>query len=167
MYRSGDTARVLPTGDIEYVGRVDAQVKIRGYRIEPAEITAALTGHPNVHEAVVAVRETGSGGRMLVGYIVPTVSGGPSNTALREFLGRTLPDYMVPSTFVRLDALPLTPNGKVDRKALPDPEPGAVSAFQPCSSSAWKPRASPTGRTAAIIRATLHFRRNRPASPRE
>ncbi|MGO4631513.1 amino acid adenylation domain-containing protein [Streptomyces sp. 2RAF24] len=117
MYRTGDLARYRPDGVLEFEGRVDAQLKVRGFRIEPAEVEAALTGHPDVAHATV----TGDGER-LVGYLVPAHV---DVAAVRAHVARTLPDYMVPSLFVTLDRLPLTGNGKVDRKALPAPDPGA------------------------------------------
>ncbi|HEV2145780.1 MAG TPA: amino acid adenylation domain-containing protein [Longimicrobiaceae bacterium] len=119
MYRTGDRARWLTTGELEYLGRVDAQVKVRGFRIEPGEVEAVLRAHSAVSEAVVASRDEG----WLVAWLVP-VEGAevPEAGALRGWLRERLPDYMVPSAFVRLEALPRTPSGKVDRRALPDPE---------------------------------------------
>ncbi|MFD9423546.1 non-ribosomal peptide synthetase [Streptomyces sp. NPDC060054] len=117
MYRTGDLARYRPDGVLEFDGRADAQLKVRGFRIEPAEVEAALTGHPDVAHATV----TGDGER-LIGYLVPP---DVDVAAVREHAARTLPDYMVPSVFVTLDRLPLTGNGKVDRKALPAPGPSA------------------------------------------
>jgi amino acid adenylation domain-containing protein/thioester reductase-like protein len=127
MYRTGDRARVLTGGDIEYLGRADEQVKIRGYRIEPAEITAALTRHPDVSEAVVTVRDTAAGGRALVGYVVPVAPGAVDTDDVRIFLDDELPAYMIPSALVVLDELPLTSNGKTDLVALPDPDRHARS----------------------------------------
>src|SRR6185312_7945296 len=122
LYRSGDLGKHRPDGDIEYLGRIDHQVKIRGFRIEPGEIVAALMQHPRVREAVVVARSEASGAKRLVAYIVPGKGGAPSAIELRPFLSVRLPEHMVPTAFVFLDALPLTPNGKVDRRALPDPE---------------------------------------------
>ncbi|WP_437926826.1 amino acid adenylation domain-containing protein [Sorangium sp. So ce291] len=122
MYRTGDLARRLDDGALAFVGRRDHQVKIRGFRIELGEIEARLAEHPEVHEAVVAVREERPGGKRLVAYVVGVAGEPPAPERLRAFLRETLPDYMVPPVFVALAALPLTPNGKVDRKALPAPE---------------------------------------------
>ena len=121
LYRTGDLARYLPDGNIEFLGRRDHQVKIRGFRIELGEIEAALNQHAAVQEAVVVVREDQPGNRRLVAYLVPNAV--PFEVSdLRRFLHDKLPEYMLPSAFVVLDALPLTPNGKVDRRALPAPE---------------------------------------------
>ncbi|HEV2843686.1 MAG TPA: amino acid adenylation domain-containing protein, partial [Thermoanaerobaculia bacterium] len=113
LYRSGDLARRLSGGDLEYLGRIDHQVKIRGFRIELGEIEAALARHPAVREAVALVRED-----RLVAWVVPAEGAAPKLPDLRAFAGASLPDYMLPSALVVLDKLPLTPNGKVDRKAL-------------------------------------------------
>ncbi|AUX43561.1 uncharacterized protein SOCE26_050110 [Sorangium cellulosum] len=121
LYRTGDLGRFLPDGNIEFLGRLDHQVKIRGYRVELGEIEAALRNHPAVRDAAVAAREDAPGDRRLVAYVVRADSA-CSAGALRGHLRATLPDYMLPSAFVWLEALPLTPNGKVDRKALPEPE---------------------------------------------
>ncbi|HEX7184605.1 MAG TPA: amino acid adenylation domain-containing protein [Thermoanaerobaculia bacterium] len=120
LYRSGDLARRLPDGELEYLGRIDHQVKIRGFRIELGEIEAALSAHPGVREAVVVAREDGPAGKRLVAYVVPEGSALPAE--LRSWLRERLPDYMTPSSLVALESLPLTPSGKVDRGALPAPE---------------------------------------------
>ena len=123
LYKTGDLARYLPDGDIEYLGRIDNQVKIRGFRIELGEIEAVLLSHPQVREAVVLVNESDRPeDRALVAYIVlndPTCA----TQSLREFVKRQLPDYMIPAYWLILDNLPLTSNGKIDRRALPLPNP--------------------------------------------
>ncbi|AOX04306.1 hypothetical protein BJP34_14360 [Moorena producens PAL-8-15-08-1] len=121
LYKTGDLARYLGDGNIEFLGRIDQQVKIRGYRIETGEIEAVLNSYPTVKETVVVAREDNPGEKRLVAYIV-SEDNSLSTSDLRHFLQQKLPDYMVPSAFVILEALPLTPNGKVDRKALPAPE---------------------------------------------
>ncbi|MEV4314210.1 non-ribosomal peptide synthase/polyketide synthase [Actinocrispum sp. NPDC049592] len=115
MYRTGDLVRWRTTGELEFLGRADEQVKIRGYRIELGEVEAALRAHPEI-EAAVAVVRTDEGHKRLVAYVVPEV---PAD--VREFLGRSLPEYLVPAAFAGLTALPVSPNGKVDRRALPEP----------------------------------------------
>ncbi|BAZ08944.1 non-ribosomal peptide synthase [Calothrix sp. NIES-4071] len=118
LYKTGDLARYLKDGNIEFLGRVDNQVKIRGFRIELGEIEAVLSQHPAVLETVVVAREDIPDRKYLVAYIVPSNSGAISRRDLRGFLFEKLPDYMIPRVFLMLDALPLTPNGKVDRRAL-------------------------------------------------
>jgi amino acid adenylation domain-containing protein len=120
LYRTGDLARHRPDGSLEFVGRRDHQVKIRGFRIELGEIEARLAQHPEVDRCVVVVAESQPGHKQLVAYVATTAT--VNADRLRLFLRRTLPEYMVPATFLFLHSLPLTPNGKIDRKALPTPD---------------------------------------------
>lgn len=143
-YRTGDVVRRLDSGAVEFLGRLDDQVKIAGFRVEPAEVRAALAGHPAVRQAVVHVREDRPGQRQLVGYVTAadsTVDG----AELRRFVARRLPDHMVPAAVLVLDELPLTPNGKLDRAALPAPRraggaPDAVPAgdLEGTVTAAWR-----------------------------
>ncbi|HWR62424.1 MAG TPA: condensation domain-containing protein, partial [Clostridia bacterium] len=120
LYKTGDLARWLTDGNIEFIGRIDHQVKVRGYRIELGEIESRLSEHKAVKEAIVAAREDGNNNKYLCAYLVAEKE--LSAGELREHLSRALPDYMIPSYFMQLDKLPLTPNGKTDRKALPEPD---------------------------------------------
>ena len=124
IYRTGDLGYMRPDGCLVVTGRNDFRVKIRGFRIEVAEIELALRGLTKIKEAAVVAHEDQSGEKQLVAYVVPEPEQVPSTSELRGFLKDKLPDYMVPSAFVVLDALPLTPNGKLDRLALPAPELG-------------------------------------------
>ncbi len=124
LYRTGDVARWLPNGEIEYLGRVDHQVKIRGFRIELGEIEAALAEHPATREVVVVAREDRPGEKRLVAYLACVEGPAPTVGELRSFLEDTLPDYMIPAAFIVLAELPLTSSGKIDRKALPAPDQG-------------------------------------------
>jgi non-ribosomal peptide synthetase component F/acyl carrier protein len=121
LYKTGDLARYLTHGNIEYLGRIDNQVKIRGFRIELGEIEAALSQHQDVQSSVVIVREDIPGNKRLVAYIVPQPQITPTASVLRSFLKEKLPEYMVPSAIVILESLPLTPNAKIDRRVLPEP----------------------------------------------
>ncbi|HVF51447.1 MAG TPA: amino acid adenylation domain-containing protein, partial [Pyrinomonadaceae bacterium] len=121
LYKTGDLVRLLADGDIEYLGRIDQQVKIRGFRIELGEIEKALAGHPSVGACVVIAREDEPGDKRLTAYLVGRQQPVPNVNELRDFLGRHLPEHMIPAAFVWLDALPLTTNGKIDRRALPAP----------------------------------------------
>ncbi len=126
LYRTGDRVRMRPDGELDFLGRLDEQVKVRGHRIEPGEIEAALYEQPGVRRAVVVVRDDLPGGPRLVAYLEQE-GAAPSSAELRQVLGMRLPEFMVPSAFVVLEALPETANGKVDRKALPMPEDGGPS----------------------------------------
>jgi amino acid adenylation domain-containing protein len=122
LYRTGDLVRYLPDGNVDFLGRVDQQVKIRGFRIELGEIEAALARHPTVQELAVMVREDTPRDKRLVAYLVADEERAPTASEWRSFLKEQLPDYMVPSAFVLLDALPLTTSGKINRRALPVPD---------------------------------------------
>jgi len=121
LFRTGDLGRYLPDGQIAFLGRVDEQVKIRGFRIEPAEIVKVLDEHPAVQASAVVAREVEPGDKRLVAYFVPAAKTQPTHTELRNFIAARLPEYMVPATFVKLEALPLNASGKVDRAILPAP----------------------------------------------
>ncbi len=127
LYRTGDLAKLLPNGDICFMGRRDHQVKVRGYRIELGEIESRLRGHSAIRDAVVTARQSEEGGNYLCAYLVPEESDSDqpiTTTLLREDLALDLPDYMIPAFFVMLEKLPLNVNGKVDYAALPSPEDG-------------------------------------------
>ncbi|GLZ39388.1 non-ribosomal peptide synthetase [Actinokineospora sp. NBRC 105648] len=125
MYRTGDLVRLLPTGELDYHGRVDDQVKVRGFRVEPGEIEGVLAGHTGLTAAAVVPRSD-TGDTRLVAYLVPAAEGVSDWREVQAYLQQRLPDYLVPSAFVLLDALPKTANGKLDRAALPAPERSTV-----------------------------------------
>lgn len=127
LYKTGDLARYLPNGNIEFLGRLDRQVKMRGFRIELGEIEAHLTEMPEVEASVVTDREGVPGDKRLVGYVIPKSGARIAVADLRNHLKTKLPDYMVPNGFVLLETFPLTPNGKIDYKALPAPQMQGIS----------------------------------------
>jgi len=144
VYRTGDLARYRHDGTVEFLGRIDNQVKVRGFRVEPEEIETALRRHPAVDEVSVLAQEDGPGGKRLVAYLVAAEGDPPDPEELRSFLRRSLPDYMVPSSFVELEGLPLTASGKLDRRSLPGPA-GASRSPAPA------PPQTPTQETIAAI----------------
>jgi hypothetical protein len=159
LYRTGDRVRHLRGGSLEYLGRIDEQVKLRGYRIEPGEIESVLCESPAVRESAVLVREDAPGDHRLVAYFVGRAGSETPTTELRDFLRTRLPDYMIPSAFVRLDALPLTPNGKVDRRALPAPggaRPEQDEVFVAARTSTEMVIAAAFGRALGVDRVGLH-----------
>jgi len=154
MYRTGDLVRQRPDGTIEFLGRLDHQVKLRGFRIELGEIECALARYPGVREAVVIVREDTPGDKRLVAYVT-TDQQALTITAVREALTGKLPNYMLPSAVVRMDAMPLTPNGKIDRKALPAPDTGRTARQRDYVA----PRTEQEKTLAAIWAEVLHLER--------
>ncbi|HEU4880913.1 MAG TPA: thioesterase domain-containing protein, partial [Longimicrobium sp.] len=129
MYRTGDRARWLGDGTLEYLGRTDFQVKVRGFRIEPGEIEAALKQHPSVADAVVVALGEDRDARLVAYLTAREGAAGPADAELRERLAASMPEYMIPSAFVPLDEIPLTPSGKVDRRALPEPDAPAAGGY--------------------------------------
>ncbi len=126
LYRTGDLARWLPDGTLECLGRVDNQVKVRGFRIELGEIEAVLGRHDSISQCVVVARQSSAGDKILAAYFESRPGSTPDIADLRNHLKKELPDYMIPSAFMRTEKLPLTPNGKIDRKALPSLDQGRV-----------------------------------------
>ncbi len=133
LYKTGDLARTLPDGNLEFLGRIDHQVKIRGFRIELGEIETTIVQHSQVREAVVVASEDRSGDLRLVAYLVPINQATLDLNELRAFLKERLPEYMLPSILMTLESLPLSPNGKVDRRALPQPTATRSQAVQSVS----------------------------------
>jgi acyl carrier protein len=123
LYRTGDLGALLPDGQIMFHGRIDAQEKIRGHRVEPDEIAGVLSRHPSVQSCAMAARAGQNGDKQLIAYLVLDPAAIEASTAqeVRDFLATHLPEYMIPASFVRIDALPLTANGKLDKSALPEP----------------------------------------------
>jgi acyl carrier protein len=129
LYRTGDVARFRADGEMEFVSRRDDQVKIRGIRIELGEVRSILSQHPDVRQSAVVAVGDHSGGKRLVAYVAPRAAGTVAAADLRSFLKQKLPDYMIPATFVIMDALPLTPSGKINRQGLPAADYAAEESF--------------------------------------
>jgi amino acid adenylation domain-containing protein len=134
LYRTGDRVRLLPSGHIDFLGRMDRQLKIRGFRVEPGEIEHILRQHPEILDARVTSREAGTGRTELVAYVLPTVEAPVTLDSLKEYLARQLPEHMVPAHFVSLPEFPRTSTGKIDSNALPVP-----SSIVPCDASPYVP----------------------------
>jgi amino acid adenylation domain-containing protein len=146
IYRTGDRGRYLPDGNIEFTGRMDEQVKVRGFRIELGEIESVLREHESVNEAVVIALEDKGNEKRLAAYVVTAQGASRNISELRNSLKERLPDYMIPSAFVYLDALPLTSHGKIDRRALPAPD-----AERPALAEAFIAPRTPTEKSLASI----------------
>jgi amino acid adenylation domain-containing protein len=140
VYKTGDRVRLLPTGDLEFIGRIDDQVKIRGFRVELGEIERVCARHPDVSEAAVIAIDMDAADKRVAAFIVPRPGARVSDSDVRAFVSNLLPEYMVPLTWTVLTALPLTPNGKIDRKALPPlvSSPAGVGDARVDSDSAWE-----------------------------
>ncbi len=136
IYRTGDRGRVLPDGQIAFLGRIDDQIKIRGFRVEPHEVAAQLNSHPQTANSVVVALGDNADEKTLVAYVVPAVGASVTATGLREYLEKRLPAYMVPTAYVSLPALPLTTTGKCDKQALPSPASANMLPESPQVSSA-------------------------------
>ena len=156
MYRTGDEVRRRRDGKLEFIGRTDQQVKVRGFRIELGEIESVLAQYEGVEEAAVAMKESPTGDKRLVGYVVLSAGleiGGDVNRELREHVRRALPEYMVPAAVVVLERMPVTANGKLDRAALPELEEGRIGAAE------YEPPRTPIEEVLAGIWAELLDRR--------
>ena len=169
MYKSGDIGRWLPDGTIDFLGRNDSQVKLRGFRIELGEIEARLVEHPGVHNAVVILREDAPGDKRLVAYytafpISDPVQESPNPDTLRAHMAATLPEYMVPMAYVRMDAMPMTPSGKLEPRLLPPPAADAFlsRSYEPPPRGPWRRnwrRSGPTcSRLTALAVTTISSR---------
>jgi len=126
LYKTGDIARFLPDGNIEFLGRSDYQIKLRGFRIELGEIENAISEFKNIKDSVVVVKDDTNGDKRLIAYFLQKGNSIIDTIKLREFVSGRTPDYMIPSAFIRMDQFPLTPNGKIDRKCLPEPDQGEI-----------------------------------------
>ena len=146
LYRTGDRVRWRNDGVLEFLGRLDQQVKVRGFRVELGEIEAALAQHPGVAQSAVVPREDGSGQKCLVAYLVSAEGKELQPDRLRQFLADRLPDYMIPTGYVPIDALPRTPAGKVDRHALPEPDQGGFA-----TTAAYVPPRTPLEKQIAVL----------------
>jgi amino acid adenylation domain-containing protein len=153
IYRTGDIGRLLPDGQIAYLGRLDDQVKIQGFRIEPDEIVGRLNQHPEVAESLVIARTNARMEKYLAAYVVAQPGCRPSESGLPDFLRATLPAYMVPATFVYLDAFPVTPNGKIDRALLAEMAPPAPC----CDEDDAAPQTTVEGTVASIVSSLLQL----------
>jgi hypothetical protein len=136
LYKTGDRVRILPSGELEFLGRFDTQVKLRGFRIELGEIETVLGQHPGVNAVAVVLHGESAASQQIVAYVIPRGDDGLSSAALKDFLRARLPDFMVPAAFVLMERFPVTPAGKVDRRALPAPDAGRPAVVH---------RAAPTG----------------------
>jgi len=154
LYRTGDRARALANGEIEFLGRLDDQIKIRGYRVELDEISSVLDSHPSVRASAVTLAAAPDGAQRLVAYLVLAPDSDPTANEFREHLQARVPDYMIPVVFVRLNALPLTSNGKVDRAALPAPNGDTLPEEEYVA-----PRSPVEQRLAELIAPLLHVER--------
>jgi hypothetical protein len=146
LYKTGDLARYLADGNIEFLGRIDNQVKLRGYRIELGEVEAVLGQNPTVQSSVVMVREDEPGDKRLIAYVVARPEKTFDASEVRKYLKYKLPEYMIPAALVLLDELPLTPSGKVDRRALPAPDQNGLQV-----ANVYQPPRTPTEETLVAI----------------
>ena len=155
VFRTGDRVRQLPNGELAFLGRLDEQVKIRGYRIEPGEIVAWLSGYPGVEASAVSVASSAVG-LTLIAYIVPASDADLNASDLREFLAVRLPDYMIPTSFVKMMALPMTANGKLDKAALPVPTAENLISSGPELAFSYEAAESVQAKIAALVASLLN-----------